>query len=1064
MQSIKDIKAAILAEIEAEKKLQEPEMVDEPFVKADEAFRELAEFDVTKESIGTTVGAMRGFLHQLFEVLTKETLETLKKAEEENKETEKKKQEWEALPEFMRKDEEFVFLNPLQIMEKEFNRSFEKAEEEMTEKLTHFLDDRIHADRNSLVREKTKAKKQLYVAREMSEVFRRSYDQAARYRQEEDTRVLDEKWNNKFTTETTELKDKIEHLEFQRRLQAQTIKTRDQQLEESKEKIEEQKLALKDMKVKLDVAKKSSKGGRGGGGGHSMAHGYGAAGGAAHGAGASHSAPWNPNHTTTSSLSPHSSGHTTRVAEGKEGNNSSNNASPDGKGSGGNDESSAVQKNNPDAAKAGVEDAAKKSLPSSDAAMSGAPAKTAEAMTQTEADGDAKAASSSGEIKEADPVVVVVSQRLAEAKEMVATASADVDKEEQKQTGEAKGEAEPASLSPSTAAVEEKVDPVVESVINDPADSGDHTNASDAPVESLPPRDSPGAHSQLKKQTSSSSFLSTTSDQPSQDAKEMRIEIEEMRAEIKKLRAKLVEVVETSRSESPVPITSPLSAARKGGYYPRLGSSSESSGDSLGLDSPRVANSPLTKGYSDGVSPMQVTASGSAVIARPGREGGAGATAAENEDNASLRISQGSNGLPIGLGPGEGSLERASSAAQEGIGSVSVSQSGRGVILSSTRGGIEGEQGSLDLMSGYGLSQERSQVVLQVVDPALNLENKSVVSADGSRYSTNETLLADMRVGMAGDNILQSYGSSNDIGGDVERNMRTQLEGLQGELMTQMKKERELMEQLASRDLQVTSLGERMRESEKYKEEQEKLHSLQMLERGILLKELSQQVNDMRTQMRGMETSQKKTAKQHARELARVLSGGTPAASSSRPGTVERRTPVQVPMSSVNVEKGLGAEHEHKPIAAVTSGSTSVIVDPTKSTSRMLAASSSMPLLSDEYGNYATTGKDMRPNPGRLSPVYKLRGKSGEKTEFTMNDLDRDTRRVALDETANYMDPEKMDQLRSVRSQIVGMLSERYPPEKRKQQMLAVDKARERAQREREAHLEDKAVKKTIRL
>ena len=57
-----------------------------------------------------------------------------------------------------------------------------------------------------------------------------------------------------------------------------------------------------------------------------------------------------------------------------------------------------------------------------------------------------------------------------------------------------------------------------------------------------------------------------------------------------------------------------------------------------------------------------------------------------------------------------------------------------------------------------------------------------------------------------------------------------------------------------------------------------------------------------------------------------------------------------------------------------------------------------------------------------------------------------------------------MDQLRSVHSQIVGMLSERYPPEKRKQQMLAVDKARERAQREREAHLADKAVKKTIRL
>ena len=66
------------------------------------------------------------------------------------------------------------------------------------------------------------------------------------------------------------------------------------------------------------------------------------------------------------------------------------------------------------------------------------------------------------------------------------------------------------------------------------------------------------------------------------------------------------------------------------------------------------------------------------------------------------------------------------------------------------------------------------------------LDTRSVVSADGSRYSTNETLLADMRVGMAGDNILQSYGSSNDIGGDVESNMRLQLESLQEQMVQTM--------------------------------------------------------------------------------------------------------------------------------------------------------------------------------------------------------------------------------------------------------------------------------------
>ena len=238
---------------------------------------------------------------------------------------------------------------------------------------------------------------------------------------------------------------------------------------------------------------------------------------------------------------------------------------------------------------------------------------------------------------------------------------------------------------------------------------------------------------------------------------------------------------------------------------------------------------------------------------------------------------------------------------------------------------------------------------------------------------------------MAGDNILQSYGSSNDIGGDVERNMSVQLERLQGELMTHMKRETELQEQVVSRDLQVSSLAERLREGEKHREEQDKLHSLQMLERGILLKELSQQVNDMRAEMHTMEASHKKATKQHARELARALREGTPGRAASRSGMTSRKTPVEVPLSSVQVDKGLGAEHEHQPVAAVSHGATAVTVDPTKSTSRMLAASSSMPLLSDEYGNYATTGKNMPLNPGRLSPVYKLRGKSGEKTEFTVN-------------------------------------------------------------------------------
>ena len=130
----------------------------------------------------------------------------------------------------------------------------------------------------------------------------------------------------------------------------------------------------------------------------------------------------------------------------------------------------------------------------------------------------------------------------------------------------------------------------------------------------------------------------------------------------------------------------------------------------------------------------------------------------------------------------------------------------------------------------------------------------------------------------------------------------------------------------------------------------------------------------------------------------------------------------------------------------------------------MLAASSSMPLLSDEYGNYHTTGADVKPNPGRLSPVFKLKGKHSEQTDFTLNDLDRTTRKVGIESAAAGMQDEQAEELRAVRSQIVGMLSERYPPEKRQEQLMAVEKARTRAEKDREIKLADKAVPRKIYL
>ena len=173
-----------------------------------------------------------------------------------------------------------------------------------------------------------------------------------------------------------------------------------------------------------------------------------------------------------------------------------------------------------------------------------------------------------------------------------------------------------------------------------------------------------------------------------------------------------------------------------------------------------------------------------------------------------------------------------------------------------------------------------------------------------------------------------------------------------------------------------------------------------------------------------------------------------------------------MPTPRVNVDDGLKKENEYKPTAAVAGISgNNVIVDPTKSMSRMLAASTSMPLLSDEYGDFHTTGADVKPNPGRLSPVFNLRGKKSEETEFTMNDLDRSARKISVGAVAGGgMQDEQVEELRAVRSQIVEMLSQRHPPEKRQEQLMAVSKARERAEKDREVKLSDKAVPKKIYL
>ena len=69
-------------------------------------------------------------------------------------------------------------------------------------------------------------------------------------------------------------------------------------------------------------------------------------------------------------------------------------------------------------------------------------------------------------------------------------------------------------------------------------------------------------------------------------------------------------------------------------------------------------------------------------------------------------------------------------------------------------------------MSGYGLSYESSFGLQRVEADNKSLGSRaSHASSRVGDMTTNEGLLADMRLEIAGDNILQSYGSSGEIDG-----------------------------------------------------------------------------------------------------------------------------------------------------------------------------------------------------------------------------------------------------------------------------------------------------------
>ena len=284
-------------------------------------------------------------------------------------------------------------------------------------------------------------------------------------------------------------------------------------------------------------------------------------------------------------------------------------------------------------------------------------------------------------------------------------------------------------------------------------------------------------------------------------------ECEELREEVKRLRAKLVNIVESDaqiRSDSPL-----VGTSGKGFYYsPGAGGGGSTNEGSRGSPprstSPDFVEHAVHPNQQENLPSGESTISEGVLRVQSGEEGGSVVDYLSpmrlNSDGSALlgesSLSATNTGLQHDLTHHEQEQQQHIQQQQvQQIGTVAVTQSGKGVVESSIlggKGGIEGQQGSLDLMSGYGLSYESSFGLQRVEADNKSLGSRaSHASSRVGDMTTNEGLLADMRLEIAGDNILQSYGSSGEIDGQQGRADVKTIYYLQKELMSAQNRERE---------------------------------------------------------------------------------------------------------------------------------------------------------------------------------------------------------------------------------------------------------------------------------
>jgi hypothetical protein len=323
------------------------------------------------------------------------------------------------------------------------------------------------------------------------------------------------------------------------------------------------------------------------------------------------------------------------------------------------------------------------------------------------------------------------------------------------------------------------------------------------------------------------------------------------------------------------------------------------------------------------------------------------------------------------------------------------------------------------------------------------------------------------------------------------------------------KTKQEFADKVKSLELQNSQLSDKLRSRSAEKEHEDRLHALQILERGVVLKELAKQVTDLKARLALERRNNKQAGNSRSKSPASQGAIGTlpPPDVNARKVAIESliraKTPVMMARGAVLDENLTKAAAEA--IATANKVNISAIGDPegaagTLSFSRMLAASASMPILSADYGSFKTnagvnTRADSRDSAdtnfqtnGRItSPYLSSRGKNVSRGKVNFfpdlvpneDRVDKDLQ--ALQEFGGYNHPSKnshgqasgtadtsasanasasvKEQLQGVRQQIVSILSERYPPPS-SEQLLAVKKAKERAEAKREMELKEVAMKK----